>query len=133
MVRKRHHPNQCLADILTNIESARRFIGAMTREEFLSDDKTLQAVLKRLENASEAYSRLRDGKHGSPEVARAIEAQYPKVPWRHFQSLANVYRHDYDMIDVDLVWKVLQPAGTVTLVEAVIREELPLSRIPPTD
>jgi uncharacterized protein with HEPN domain len=131
MARKQHYPDQCLADILTNIDSARGFIGEMTREKLHDDDKTLQAVLKRLENASEAYSRLCDSKHGAPEVAKAIEARHPGVPWRHFQSLANVYRHDYDLIDVDLVWKVLQPGGAATLVEAVIRQELPLSEIPP--
>ena len=101
----------------------------MALEEFRNDDKTFQAVLKRLENASEAYSRLCDGKHGSRETAEALEARHPEIPWRHFQSLANVYRHDYDLLDVDLVWEDLLPSGVVTLVEAVIRQELPLSQI----
>lgn len=114
--------------MLSNIEKAREYIGGMTLGELEENELILDAVLRRLENASEAYSRLCDGKRGSPELAKEIEGRHPSVPWRQFQSLANRYRHDYDLTDVNLVWQVLQPAGTATQVEAAIRQELPLAQ-----
>jgi uncharacterized protein with HEPN domain len=128
---RKYNPQQCLADILSNIETARHYLGNMTLDELHHDTMRLDAVLRRLENASEAHSRLWNKQHGSPEIAKEMEARYPAVPWRHFQSLANRYRHDYDFVDVDLVWDVLQPHGIITLVEDVIRQELPLWDIPP--
>jgi uncharacterized protein with HEPN domain len=128
---RKYSPQQCFADILSNIETVRHYIGDMTMNELEDDNKTLDAVLRRLENASEAYSRLCDKERGTPEIAKKIEARYPGVPWRKFQSLANRCRHDYDLIDVGIIWRSLEPGGTTTLVEEAIRKELPLWEIPP--
>ena len=126
---KKYNPQQCLADMLSNIETARDYVGEMTADELRGDVKTLDATLRRLENASEAHSRLWNKTHGWPEIAKEIEARHPEVPWRHFQSLANRYRHDYDVIEVELVWKVLQPGDILARVQAAMKEELVLSQV----
>lgn len=130
---KKYNPQQCLADILHNIEVAREYMGSMTVEDLHRDTKTLDAILRRLENASEAHARLWNKQHGSPDFAKEVEERHPDAPWRHFQSLANRYRHDYDILDVDLIWDVLQPNGVAARVEAAIRKELPLSQQQPCD
>jgi uncharacterized protein with HEPN domain len=126
-----YNPQQCLADILSNIEKARQYLGNMTMDEFCYNDQIVDAVLRRLENASEAYGRLCSKERGTPEIAREIEARHPSVPWRRFQSLANRFRHDYDLIQEDIIWKILEPDGTATQVEKAIRKEVPLWEVPP--
>lgn len=118
--------HQTLADILTNIEAARRFIGSASYEEFASSDEKTAAVYYRLQCASEAARRLHDE---WPEVAEEIEARHPKVRWQRFRDLSNVYRHGYDVIDEALVWDELLPNGNITHVEEAMRSELPLSQV----
>ncbi len=74
----KHSPNQSLADILTNIERARGYLGGLCHDGFAANPEKVDAVVLRLQNASEASTRLR-----------------------------NRYRHGYDNVDVDRVWEDL--------------------------
>lgn len=95
---------QRIADIYTNIEAARRSIQSLTREQFEADQDKPYAVLYRLQSASEATTRLMAD---WPEEYERLERDHPDVNWRMFRSLGNRYRHGYDQIDYELVWKDL--------------------------
>lgn len=92
---------QRIADIYTNIEAARRYVDGWTQDRFEADDEKQQAVLHRLQNASEAATRL---KAEWPDEYERLERDHPEVEWRLFRDLGNRYRHGYDQINLDLVW-----------------------------
>lgn len=96
----KHNPNQSLADILTNIERARRYLGDLSYDGFAANPEKVDAVVHRLQNASEAATRLRNE---WPDLSVEIEGRYPEVGWRRFRDLGNRYRHGYDNVDVDRV------------------------------
>jgi uncharacterized protein with HEPN domain len=121
----KHSPYQSLADILDNIDRAQRYIGEASFEEFESDEQKVDAVLRRLQNASEASARFRKE---WPELADEIEGRRPEVNWLNFRNLGNRYRHDYDHIDVERVYEDAQTF--IPQVRKAVTEELPLSVSP---
>jgi uncharacterized protein with HEPN domain len=56
------------------------------------------AVTRCLEIISEAARRL------SPPT----RARHPDLPWRAIMGVGNVYRHDYDNVAEDFVWRTVQ-------------------------
>jgi uncharacterized protein with HEPN domain len=116
---------QRIADIYTNIEAARRYIDGITQERFDTDDEKQHAVLHRLQNASEAATRL---KADWPEEYARLERDHPNVEWRMFRDLGNRYRHGYDQINLDLVWNDLH--GYTRGVQAAIANDLAMLHFP---
>jgi uncharacterized protein with HEPN domain len=85
--------------VLLDIASAARqiiaFRGAMTKEDFLKDEKTQSAILHQLMVMGEATKRL------SPDV----RDQHVDVPWSLMAGMRDVLIHAYDIVDLDEVWK----------------------------
>lgn len=96
--------NQRIADIYTNIEAARRYVDGVAWTQFQADDEKQHAVLHRLQNASEAATRL---KADWPQEYARLERDHPEVEWQMFRDLGNRYRHGYDQINLDFVWNDL--------------------------
>lgn len=120
----KHSPNQSLADILTNIETARAYVGEASYDEFAANPEKVDAVLRRLQNAAEASVRLRNE---WPEISSEVEERHPQIPWRRFRDLGNRYRHGYDNIGVDRVWEDLN--GLLRHIEEAVSAELALSQV----
>lgn len=60
-----------LKDILAAMESIEAFIAGMDLEAFQSDDKTANAVMRKLEINGEAVKQIPD----------EIRQKYPQIPW----------------------------------------------------
>jgi uncharacterized protein with HEPN domain len=116
---------QRIADIYTNIEAARRSIEGLTREQFEADPDKPYAVLYRLQSASEATTRLMAD---WPEEYERLERDHPEVNWRMFRGLGNRYRHGYDQIDYELVWKDLN--GYTRDIQRALANDLALLHFP---
>jgi uncharacterized protein with HEPN domain len=86
-----------LFDIRDNIVLARQFIDKITLEDFRSDRMRFYAVTRALEIISEATRRLH------PE----IRERHSSLPWRAIMGVGNVYRHDYDNVAEDFVWRTV--------------------------
>jgi uncharacterized protein with HEPN domain len=41
------------------------------------------------------------------KVPSEFQEQYPQIPWRRIVGFRNRVIHDYDTIDLDIVWQVL--------------------------
>jgi uncharacterized protein with HEPN domain len=91
-------PAQRLEDILENIEAVRTFVAGMRLEDFCADLKTRYAFPRAFEIISEASRRL-------PE---AIRRRHADIDWRGLAAPGNVYRHEYDALDTDLIWESIQ-------------------------
>src|SRR4051812_28786918 len=87
-----------LFDIRDNAKLAQTFVAALSFEEFRDDRRTFYAVTRCLEIVSEAARRL----------PPALRDRHPEIPWRAIMGLGNVYRHDYDNVAEDIVWRTVQ-------------------------
>ena len=93
------------------------FLEGVTREQFRDDRRTFHAVTRCLEIISEATRRLPD----------EVKSGYPALPWRDIADAGNLYRHDYDNVAPDFVYKTATQDLDVLL--AMARSEL--QRSPP--
>ena len=75
------------------------------------------AMVRLLEVLGEAARRV-------PEEFRA---RYPDVPWRQTTDLRNVLIHDYDTVDFDQLWRIIQEHLPPLLqqLQGIIDENLP--------
>jgi len=64
-------------DILQNMQDAETFLLGMTYEEFSSDKKTINAVLRSIEVIGEA----------AKQIPADIRNKYPFVPWKEMAGM----------------------------------------------
>ena len=91
-----------LPDYLNHIQQAatdaRSFVEGMTKDDFLADKRTQQAVIMSLIIISEAATKVMDGYAESTQT-------HADVPWR---SMRNRMAHGYFDINLDVVWETVQ-------------------------
>jgi uncharacterized protein with HEPN domain len=73
------------------------FTAGMTFDQFREDPKTIAAVERKFLTIGEAALRLG---HEAPMVA-------PDVPWRSIRDMANLLRHEYDRVDLIIIWRTI--------------------------
>jgi uncharacterized protein with HEPN domain len=89
--------------MLTAANDARRFIDGMSKEDFLADKRTQQAVVISLVIIGEAAARIKD-KHSQ------FVADNSEIPWRGMRGMRNRVTHGYFDIDLNVVWATTQTA-----------------------
>lgn len=92
----RREPRILLEDMLLSMEKITSYIGAMDKDSFLKDARTVDAVVRNLEIIGEAASRI-------PEDYKAF---HPEIPWRRVVGLRNRVIHEYFGVDLEIVWTV---------------------------
>jgi uncharacterized protein with HEPN domain len=90
--------DESLRDIAEAIGMIEAFTSGMDFEEFRQDPKTVAAVERKLLIISEAAIRL-----GS-----AAETRCPGLPWRDMRGMGNWLRHQYERIELAIIWKTVQ-------------------------
>ena len=68
----------------------------LSYEQFLGDEKTIDAVIRNFEIIGEAANRL-------PEE---IRDQHPNIDWHRIRGFRNRIVHDYMGIDYKIVWLI---------------------------
>ena len=74
------------------------FIEGQSRETFLADRRTQQAVAMNLLIIGEAAAKIMDS---DPELVRT----HPEVPWRNMRGMRNRMAHGYFETNYGLVWE----------------------------
>ena len=87
-----------LLDIYHSAKFIQEYVAGLTREQFLQDAKTQDAVLRRFLVAGEAASKV-------DEETRAL---FPAIPFQKIASMRNRIVHDYGNIDLDIVWETIE-------------------------
>jgi uncharacterized protein with HEPN domain len=88
--------------MLTAANDARRFIDGMSKEDFLADKRTQQAVVMSLVIIGEAAARIMD-KHSE------FIADHPEIPWRGMRGMRNRVAHGYFEVNLDVYGTRLKP------------------------
>jgi uncharacterized protein with HEPN domain len=92
-----------LDQMLTAANDARRFLDGMSKEDFLADKRTQQAVVMSLGIIGEAAARIMD-KHSQ------FVADNSEIPWRGMRGMRNRVTHGYFDIDINVVWDTTKTA-----------------------
>ena len=85
-------------DIWESIEKIERYTEGMTRDNFQSDEKTTDAVVRNLEIIGEAAARL-------PEE---FTHRHPEIEWIKIIGLRNRIVHEYFGVDLQIIWQILK-------------------------
>jgi uncharacterized protein with HEPN domain len=89
---------ESLIDIVTAIRRILRYTDGVNRADLEANDEKLSAILYQISIIGEASKRL------SPNFREA----HPEIPWREIAGMRNVIVHEYDQLDLDVIWDVVQ-------------------------
>jgi uncharacterized protein with HEPN domain len=87
-----------LLDILEAAKLALSYLRGRTKEEFLKDTQCQDAVIRRLEIIGEAAGK----------VSETTTTKFPHLPWKKMISMRNIMIHEYEDVDLDIVWDTVQ-------------------------
>lgn len=113
---KPNNPRQRLADILERGESILRIVIDLDRDTFERDPVKNKAVCYDMLCISEAVSRLL-------VLDPTLEDRHPEVPWHQIRAIANVLRHVYGNVELDILWDAIV-GGELRLLISVVMAEL---------
>ena len=83
-----------LLDITEAASLALSYVRELTIDDFLQDIQCQDAVIRRIEIIGEAAKR----------VSVQTRDMHPEVPWATMIGMRNLMIHDYDDVDMDIVW-----------------------------
>ncbi|MCX5977666.1 MAG: DUF86 domain-containing protein [Coprothermobacterota bacterium] len=87
-----------LLDILQAAKLAVSYLENVGEERFLRDTQRQDSVIRRIEIIGEAARRI------SPKMREAC----PDIPWDAMIGMRNLMIHDYDDVDLQVVWRTVQ-------------------------
>lgn len=93
--------NDYLDHMLEAIGLIRSYVEGFSKEDFLSDRRTQQAVILNIVVIGEAATKLADE---YPEFV----ARYPEVQWKSMRGMRNRMAHGYFDINLDIVWDTIR-------------------------
>jgi len=86
-----------LQDMLDAIKAIEAYVLS-SYDEFLSDEKTQDAIMFNLVVLGEAANR----------VSEQFQNNYPSTPWASIIGTRNVIVHGYDQVKLPIVWEIIQ-------------------------
>jgi uncharacterized protein with HEPN domain len=92
-------PTPFLEDILKSIALISEYLSEIKydKQRFLEDFEKQDSVIRRIEVIGEATKRLESD----------FRDQFPNIPWRNMAGMRDVLIHEYDQVDLELVWKTV--------------------------
>ena len=84
-------------DMLEAAQKIEKYTDGMSHEEFVSDEKTVDAVLRNLEILGEA----------SKLITEDVREHAPEIPWSEMAGMRDKLIHGYATIDLDIVWQTV--------------------------
>lgn len=102
--------NLFLEDILNSIKKIKKYVKDMSFNDFLKDEKSIDAVTRNFEIIGEAVSNL----------PIEFKNKYPQIPWRNIKDMRNSIIHQYWKVDLEIEWEIIQTK--LSLLEKQIKE-----------
>ncbi|MDA8272216.1 MAG: DUF86 domain-containing protein [Deltaproteobacteria bacterium] len=118
-----------LEDIRDYSQKAINYLNNITYDEFLKDNKTIDATIRTIEVIGEAATKIKN----MPNSSDFFE-KYNSVDWKEAVRMRNRIIHGYEDIDLEIVWNTVKTdfPKLNNNIENVIREEQKITQIPQT-
>ena len=84
-------------DMYDAINKIQIFSKNMNFEEFISDDKTIYAVIRCFEIIGEA----------TKKIPKIVKEKYTTVPWQEISGIRDKLIHEYFGVNLEVVWKTI--------------------------
>jgi len=91
-------PLLLIDDILESILAIQAYLEGVDREAFLANLEKQDAVLRRLAIIGEAVKKL----------PAEFRQQHPDIPWKYMAGTRDVLIHDYDGVNLQIIWDIVQ-------------------------
>ncbi len=86
-----------LTDMVEAMERIDSYIDELDLNLWLSDNKTIDAVVRNLEIIGEAAS----------HVPNEVQKQNSDIPWKEIKGIRNLLAHEYFGVDNEIIWKTI--------------------------
>jgi uncharacterized protein with HEPN domain len=86
-----------LKDMSQACDKIVRFASGFSREQFLADERTYDAIMRNLEIIGEA----------SKHVSEDARKKFPAVEWRKIAAFRDIVAHEYFGIDENILWDIV--------------------------
>ncbi|GCC10025.1 hypothetical protein IPdc08_00043 [archaeon] len=105
-----------IKDILECIDRIEEFIAGMDFDQFVEDDKTTSAVIRKIEVIGEATKSL----------PVELMDKYPEVPWTDMARMRDKIIHFYFGVDHEIIWRVAKERlpEIRPLIERILKESI---------
>ena len=87
-----------ISDILECIDKIDRYTEGMSFEDFAADERTVDAVLRRIEIIGEA----------TRYVPGEATDRFPDIPWEKMRGMRNVVVHEYFGVSLRIIWRTIK-------------------------
>ena len=87
-----------LEDMLQSARKIKRYITGLDFDSFISDNKTMDAVVRNFEIIGEAANRV------DPD----FRDSNPEIEWKRIRGFRNRIVHEYFGIDYEIVWQIIE-------------------------
>lgn len=87
-----------IKDLLECINKIEDFVGEMSFDEFMKDEKTKSAVVREIEVMGEAVK----------NIPSSIRERYKDIPWNQMAKTRDKIIHFYFGVDYEIVWRVIR-------------------------
>lgn len=85
-------------NLMKYCDNITRYVDGMNKDDFNDDDKTILACAFCLGQIGELTKKLSD----------EMKSAHPKIPWQKMYGLRNRIFHDYEGIDLSLLWEIVK-------------------------
>ncbi|MDY6991727.1 MAG: DUF86 domain-containing protein [Pseudomonadota bacterium] len=83
---------------LEAIDKVEHYVAGMSFEDFIADDKTVDAVVRNFEIIGEA----------ARQIPKTFKETSPDIPWRDIADFRNVLIHEYFGVDLHTLWQIIE-------------------------
>ena len=87
-----------LDDMLQSAQKIKRYTSGLDFDSFMSDNKTMDAVVRNFEIIGEAANRV------DPD----FQGNHPEIEWKRIRGFRNRIVHEYFGIDYEIVWEIIE-------------------------
>lgn len=87
-----------ISNILKAIRNVRTYTEGMSYNDFISDRKTVDAVIRNFIIIGEAANR----------IPNEVESMHPEIPWKDMRDMRNFVVHEYFGISDKIIWDTIQ-------------------------
>lgn len=99
-------------DMLQSAQKIKRYVTDLDFNSFISDDKTMDAVIRNFEIIGEAANSV------NPD----FKDKNPEIEWKRIRGFRNRIVHEYFGTDYEIVWQIIEEylGGLIDRLDTII-------------